>query len=234
MLFLPVPGRVVDLSSFVCNLLFIAHPGVDYIDGAHWYVAALVELQLFIAIFYSIKNTKVRIYSLLGFLAVLVVLIQVLLRLGWECPLELYRFLNGSEGILIGICIGLIKEYKVCIPIFGVLVVWLTHLSWLYPFYIGLLFLCYIYQGNMKFGKIVGIVLGNRFLTWVGGMSYAWYLIHQNVGYSLIYHILPNGTTNKLWLALPILLTMLLAIVINAVEHIINKNVVSVNNRLNK
>lgn len=214
MLLLPVPGRVVDFLSYICNLLFIAHPGVDYVDRAHWYIAALVELQFLTAVLCAIKNKKVRVYSLLGILVVLVLLGQASLRLGWERPIELNWFLTGAEGVLIGICIGLIKEYKICIPILGGLFLWLTHLSWLYAFYISLFCLC-AYPINGRIDSIKDKILGNRVLAWIGGISFCWYLIHQNIGYSLMYYILPDRTSNLMFLVMPMIATLFFAIIVS-------------------
>lgn len=222
MLLLPVPGRVVDFPSYLCNLLFIAHPGVDYVDGAHWYIAALVELQLLIAILCAIKNKKFRLYSLLALLSLLVIYGQASLRLGWERPIELNWFLTGAEGVLIGICIGLIKEYKICIPILGGLFLWLTHLSWLYAFYISLFCLC-AYPINGRIDIIKEKILGNSALAWIGGISYCWYLIHQNIGYSLMYYIFPDRTSVIIWLLLPILITFFMAILTKVVCNLITK-----------
>ena len=214
MLLLPVPGRVVDFLSYICNLLFIAHPGVDYVDRAHWYIAALVELQFLTAVLCAIKNKKVRVYSLLGILVVLVLLGQASLRLGWERPIELNWFLTGAEGVLIGICIGLIKEYKICIPILGGLFLWLTHLSWLYAFYISLFCLC-AYPINGRIDSIKDKILGKRVLAWIGGISFCWYLIHQNIGYSLMYYILPDRTSNLMFLVMPMIATLFFAIIVS-------------------
>lgn len=215
---LPVPGRTVSTWTFICDLFLIAHPGIEYVDGAHWYIAALVEVQLLVAVICFIKPIKLRIYVLLFVFSVIVICKQIILRIGLNYSIELQRFMVGIEGSLIGMCIYLFKEYKVCIPILIVLILWFTHLSWLYALYIALFFLC-VYQGNSKIEKVVEMVLGNRVLVWIGGISYAWYLIHQNIGYSIFYHFVPDNSGNLIWLLLTMLFTLGLAVIVGSLGN---------------
>lgn len=49
LLFLPVPGKEVNFAKFLANFFIIVFPG-QRVDGAHWFLATLLEVQCITAI----------------------------------------------------------------------------------------------------------------------------------------------------------------------------------------
>jgi len=56
----PLNDRMVNFSQYVLNFLII-HPGVPYVDGSHWFVAALLQMQLLLGILLLVKDVAIRV-----------------------------------------------------------------------------------------------------------------------------------------------------------------------------
>lgn len=48
--FWPVESRMTGWLDFIVNTVLIWHPGFDYVDGAHWFLAVLILIQFFTAV----------------------------------------------------------------------------------------------------------------------------------------------------------------------------------------
>ena len=207
------PGRQSDIFTSICNLFFISHPGIEYVDYAHWYVAAIVEIQLVFSLSLIIKDNNWRIRAVVGLLTILFLILYSYARFITALPQELWWFVVALQGTLLGLCIRFMNDGFVYKIIAAILSVFLIHLNILYAFYILLFFLC-ITDSETRIVKIVGNFMSNRLLVYIGGISYCWYLIHQNIGFSLMYALIPNNESNMLWLLIPISFTFILAIIL--------------------
>ncbi len=214
MLIMPLPGRVVSLSVILCNIAFISHPGISYVDGAHWYIAVLVEIQLLLSLSNVVQNAERRlVIVVVTFFLILVALMSYALFVS-SLPLEAYWFSYGLQGVVLGICFRALNVNMLFKIIALVLSLWLVHLNYLYFVYLSI-FILAVYPFKSKAEQIIDKLLGNPFFVYVGGVSYAWYLVHQNIGYSLMYYFVPTGIHNMLWLFIPVSITFLLAIMID-------------------
>lgn len=46
LLLFPLPGYENGFGKFIVNAILIFHPGIGYVDGAHWFLSALLITQL--------------------------------------------------------------------------------------------------------------------------------------------------------------------------------------------
>lgn len=212
-LLVPLPDRNIDSLTAFSNLFLISHPGIEYVDSAHWYVSAIVEIQLLFSLSYIIKNRNLRIRAIIGFLATISVFLYCYASYISPLPQELWWFEVATQGTLMGFCIRFLNDYIICKVLVALLSIFLIHINVLYILYIPLFFLC-ITESQNRIIKIAESFLSNKFLVYIGGISYCWYLIHQMVGFSLMYALIPNNASNILWLLIPIGFTFILAIII--------------------
>ena len=64
--FVSLPGRECSYKDFIFNTVLIYHPGVSYVDSAHWFLATLIKIQIISSIFLAFKSS-IRTYLILLF-----------------------------------------------------------------------------------------------------------------------------------------------------------------------
>lgn len=69
----PIEERMVSFQQFLLNFLII-HPGVPYVDGSHWFVADLLQMQILLGILLLIKNVNNRVKCIVALLFISLVL----------------------------------------------------------------------------------------------------------------------------------------------------------------
>ena len=57
---MPLPNNHTEPTTFLINFFLIVHPGVDFIDGAHWFIKTLVEINDFFSFALLFKNKRCR------------------------------------------------------------------------------------------------------------------------------------------------------------------------------
>lgn len=62
-----------------------------------------------------------------------------------------------------------------------------------------------------KPNKITELIFGNPYIVLLGEVSFPWYLLHQNIGYALMYYL---PYTNIISMILAILITFILSIIL--------------------
>lgn len=216
MLVLPVPGKQVGFGKFIVNFVFIIHPG-RYVDGAHWFLATLLEIQFFTALIKfappscHIKGVNNNLRELLVVLLFSVFGIWAS-QMTYE-PTFKYIFVNSEAKLLMGVIIYMVQKdnskfLKTIFILSSFLMVCVMRQFWytFTPLYIVMLLLFFIpFSVSPKIGVVAGFL---------GGISFTWYLVHQNIGYSLMYHYCPTGEVGFLWLAMPLVVTSIIAICI--------------------
>lgn len=220
MLFMPLPGRATSLSEILCNMAFISHPGISYIDGAHWYIAVLVEIQLLLSLSNVIHSAERRLVIVVVTFFILQTALMCYIRFVCSLPLEAYWFGYGLQGMSLGICFKCFERNMLFKIIAVALSLWLVHLNYLYVIYLAI-FIMAVYPFKSKAAQIIDILLGNPFLVYIGSISYAWYLVHQNIGYCLMYYLIPTGTSNMLWLFIPVGFTFILSMIIDYITKML-------------
>ena len=63
-----------------------------------------------------------------------------------------------------------------------------------------------------------------KFFGWLSGISYALYLVHQNIGYTIIRGLISIGATHEIFVLIPIAVSVLLAW---AIYHFIEQPIIN-------
>ena len=199
--FLPVEGRTVDFTTLIANVACIIHPGFERVDNEYWFLADLLTVQLILGLFLFIKNDRSR-KLFVNILFVIVMVAQVI------TPPVLSGFSKELFEVLLGVQLCMMEKYKdirsVFLFVIGLMVVCFNSIE----LFVGvLLFLLLVYWGKKVPPSNQNL---QHFLKYAGSISFYWYLVHQNIGYSIMYYIIPNGSTNEFWLLVPMGVTLFL------------------------
>lgn len=193
----------------------IIHPHMAYVDGAHWFVKALIETYVILMIAVAINNKKWRDVFLV--LTVIVAIVTSLNLLGKAPQLGKHYM-----ALMLGYYISKWNDYIVA-KVMSILL--LCVYAYMTPI---CLLLTTIFVVAIKAEKCpyISAIFGNKFMAALGIYSYSWYLIHQNIGYSIQYHILPHGTISIFWVLIPMTITFLLSIFIARIIVMLPKRIV--------
>lgn len=191
--------RTVSFPGFVQNLFFINQlTGAPMVDGAHWYVFALLCLY-FVAFVYDLLFRKNDEYGFMFWVLLLVVSVtSLLIEKNIDCGSFLnraFKFFNFflCRGYFPYVFIGIffyyldydkIKCRKNCILIGAVLLslFYVVFDDWVYLILAlcsSTLIMLALFRKLSCLEKIKPFVL-------LGNASYSVYLLHQNIGYMLL------------------------------------------------
>lgn len=216
LVFLPIEGRTVDFKTLLANVGCIIHPGFDRVDNAHWFLADLLVVQLLLGSVLFIQNEKYR-RIIVDCVFAIVMVAQI-----FPPPL-LSGFSKELFEVLFGVQLCMMTKDKDSISIvlsligFGVL----FYLS-LELFAFALVFLVLVFIGK-KYPPPSSTERLQLGLQFAASISFCWYLVHQNIGYSIMYYALPYGTTNEFWLLVPMAITLLIALCIYLLDRQLTK-----------
>ena len=202
----PLNERMVSFPQFLLNFLII-HPDVPYVDGSHWFAATLLQIQLLLGLIVLIKNYKTRIYTIVG-----LYIFSLILYLVFDIPStrldNILYYLTKSSWlpVLLSGCIlfyiqsNHLSKIFYLIPFLMVLIHVFIFKIWilLLPFCLFLIFISDIIKIDCP-----------QFLAKCGGVSFYWYLLHQNIGFCIMNELRNIGVTGELWLLTAALVTTL-------------------------
>ncbi len=215
---LPIEGRTVDFKTLLANVCCIIHSGFDRVDNAHWFIADLFVVQLLLGIVLFIQNEKYR-RIIVNCVFSVVMVAQI-----FPPPL-LSGFSKELFEVLFGVQLCMMTKdndpRSIVLSLIGFGVLFYLSLELLV---FALVFMVLVYIGK-KYplpSSIERLQLGLQFAA---SISFCWYLVHQNIGYSIMYYVLPNGTTNELWLLVPMAITLLIALCIYLLDKQLNKSI---------
>lgn len=182
--YFPLPGRTVSIPTFLINLTMLEGfiPGVNYVDGSHWYLTTLLTTNLWVSVIEKIcKNKPFGYLCWLGIALVShlfpknMMLVKIIITYDY---VGVIVFIISVKAI--------IGNYKNKIKFdYGMLVLMVSGLMYMLVkngiIYVFLMFLSIVLfiaclERNAPF-------LINRFLLFTGEISYIFYLIHQNIAY---------------------------------------------------
>lgn len=194
-------NRNVDVSELFLNLLFIYHPGIAYVDNAHWFIGDLFVLQLIIGSVLLIKKIKYRELTLA------IVYIIVLFQCLFDSPIlpglskELFEALFGYQLFMMVKQKNLMSIFLCILGYFFIL-----SISIVYFIYVAIFtFLLY------DFLKSICISPMHNTIIFLGDLSLYWYLVHQNIGYSIIYNFSNIIGNSSILLVISIIVTLIIA-----------------------
>ena len=178
-----VEERMVTLSQLFLNFLII-NLGWKPVDGSHWFIASLLQMQLLLSVLLFVKSSKKR-------------LILLILLLIISFALDIFGDLNFTniDNIIASVmcanwfpvlisgsisCLVINKRINIAFMLFPLCVslyyVVNHHLLSVLVLLSIFLTICYISPKKKN----------PYFLSELGSVSFIWYLLHQNIGYCLM------------------------------------------------
>ena len=230
--------RSVSLISFLANFTMIeSFLGFDYVDGAYW----TLEYELLFYIVYLVVGNFTKKKGFLHYCFIWIVgLYLVLFLTDKEIPIPyLLRLISLDKYgslFIIGCSICYFINSKLSDNIFqwceSLLTFILSEIFIILKFdisqFIFTLLICIVFIICEKYPmnveclekhQILSIVVSCLLL--ISSVSYPLYLVHQNLGYVAIHIMESNGLTNELFIIIPILISVFIAIIIH---RLIEKN----------
>lgn len=219
----PLNGRVVNFSQFLLNFLII-HPNIPYVDGSHWFASSLLQMQLLLGLFLLIKNNKTRIYSIVG-----LYIFSLILYFVFDVPTTrldnvLFYLTNSSWlPVLLSGCIlyyarsNYLSKVFYIVPCLMVLIHVFTYKDWIliFPFSLFMIFIFDIIRVDCP-----------QFLSKWGGVSFYWYLLHQNIGFCIMNELRGVGVTDEFCLVTSALVfTLVLAFGVDSILKFVPKKI---------
>lgn len=206
-----LPGRGVTIKDFILNLFFVnGFVGIEYVDGAHWYLTVLISMIFVVGIINKIgiqeKCLTYIIWILCG-----IICYSTFLR-------PILKFFGGSyialtvSGIMIHRII-LERKRKESSFVLGIALI-SSLIMGIDTFIIDCLACLLLYLAAR--GK--AMLFKNSFLVFIGTSSYTIYLIHQNIGMTLEYGLSSRFGFEWLTVAIAIIAVSCLGFLIGIVE----------------
>ena len=200
----------IDFNLFLLNLVLFVHPGISYLDGAHWFIGMLFIIELIIGGCVLIINIQKRMRALL-------VASFIMGLCFWMCHLYGVSITNTYAFsfffILIGVQLYRIlqaHDSKFLIPSIICLGYVVVHNSFYYSIGIAIFVVAIMLNSNVFFKVRIRIGI----IESLGGISFCWYLVHHRIGSSIQYHFIPHDDTSGAWILLPVICTLIIALVV--------------------
>lgn len=225
--------RVVGFKDYLLNVIlvngFISRP---YVDGAHWYVTYIVIFTIWFAYFNKkrISNNPMLYEACLIINIIVFFITSYIIGNNLEVLSRFLYIIVGNKFlgfIVIGVCVKFIETSRDRSE----------KNKWLLVLGSSLLFIFISYRSLLMliFGGIFTFILYKRnyfsFLTkssviiWIGDISYGIYLIHQNVGYSIMNYLRINFDMK---FEIIFIIALTLVILLGALVLVLSKYIVKI------
>ena len=204
-----LPDRALDWTSSILNLSMLQEFfGARHVDGVYWTLSRELVFYLLMGALLRWKKTD-RVHAVMG----LLLLVQAGLSIAARTGLPELRHNNLASMLLF----PYIHLFSAGIALYGI---HRNRHSRRDLLLLGSTVLCELLLPRPEGGTLghlivlacmtgVGLVatdrlrwLATRPLLWLGSISYALYLVHQNIGYWMIHRLTANGISLPLSLAL--------------------------------
>ncbi|MBE6050943.1 MAG: acyltransferase [Clostridium sp.] len=189
--------RIVGFKDYLLNITlingFISKP---YVDGAHWYITYILVFSICFSYLNKKKvSNKPMLYLLwLSINAVIFFANRIFIGDSFPSLGKLLYILVGNKYlgfIVVGVCIRYIERTKdkkeknkwILVLISALIFVLIFYRS-ISVFIFGIIFSFILYMRSYFsiLSRFTGVV-------WIGDISYGIYLIHQNIGYSIMNYL---------------------------------------------
>lgn len=223
-------GRETNVTEYFLNMIMLnGFIGVDYVDGAHWYLTYLLLFYIIISILLKIHFCKKQIIIIW---TIINVLLKILLNFIPQFSV-LFKLSGGNyfSFIIIGILFSEFldndnEENKWNFILFFVIIIRiLADYGIITTCGICLFLLFYALAVKDKLS-----ILNNKVFIELGGISYIVYLLHQNIGYQILlffYDICDKFYRGVVFMLM--IFIVLLAFVIQRVQQLLWKKIILLN-----
>lgn len=204
-----LPGREVHWLQAVGNgLMFHEYLRIPHVDGVYWTLTVELTFYFWIFLLYLFGLLKRVEYSLLP-----VVALTALQGLGLvSLPSAINKLLLVQQLPFFLAGIGfykLVHGERSAVVLFAIGFSWLAALADFSVQRLAAYSLCYLLFYLAVSGRLA--LLATRPLIFLGGISYALYLLHQNIGYLVIQAFYAGGLPPLAGIGLALAISLLLA-----------------------
>ena len=205
-----LPGREVDIVAAFQNLSMVQeYFSIPLIDGVYWTLTLELTFYFWMFLFFVAKRHHISEFLFLPFIGLSIFVATSGVSL-WA-PLKLLFIVNNISFFVAGICFFKIWDKSSSFSTFLILILTLITTCFTYSFVHFFIFLLlyllfyFVVQNRLKFIAV-------KPLIFLGNISYALYLIHQNVGYVVINQLYKINITGLLSISLALSLSIVLAV----------------------
>jgi peptidoglycan/LPS O-acetylase OafA/YrhL len=196
-----LPGRQVSLYDAIINITMAQDwiGGVKEVDGVYWTLSRFLSFYFIVFLLHKLKlKPKIVLFCVIWLF--LIYFAKMAEDLGLMIPfvIKLTFLLDEGSFFIIGIMFYLSKKYVHNLSFYIVILCCLFNIWYVNGpqlFFAALLFSFLFFLTGNGYLKFITI----KPLTWLGGISYSLYLVHQNIGYIII-NKLKNLDLNFLFL----------------------------------
>ena len=209
----------VGFKDILCNLTMLpSFLGAKPVDGVYWTLQYEIVFYAITACLLFVRHAKWK----KGCFITWVVGSMVFYFVGWDADglvfsaVRLLLIPNYVQTFVLGICLKEISDKKADWATYLLIsVCFINHflyLGWKSSLFllVSALFILYVTAINEK-SMLNQENKFTKFFGWLAGISYALYLVHQNIGYAIIRIFVANGLTSQLFMFVPIAVSILLA-----------------------
>ncbi|MDO6839798.1 acyltransferase [Paraglaciecola chathamensis] len=220
LLFFSLPGREKEIGTFLMNITMV-HEYFNYshIDGVYWTLTLELAFYFWIClIFYLGKLDEIEKILIFWVITATILTFETL-GLNIDKRIGKFFLLDYIELFSAGICFYKYKTSSYTNWTNTLLLVSSIALFLSYPLITALgLFSFFIIFLLVVTNRVP--ILGNRFIVYVGTVSYSLYLIHQNIGYLIIHGFYKANFNPIFGIAVALLVSFTLAhLLTNLVEQ---------------
>lgn len=189
------------------------------IEAAHWYVLALVKFYICFCFMMKFQLQKKHLFYILYIVGIYIALFCQ----KFNCFPLLLKFvnvvLNNSlcPSLMLGILLYMslgdmhVRFYRISLVFVALYLMFTIHIFYV-PLILLLLYLSLLQTNHYM--DCIRNILSIKIFVFIGGISYLWYLLHQNIGYILIREQIKMGFYKVLIPYTTMLSTFLLACII--------------------
>ena len=180
--------RSTNLYEFLFNIPMLnVFFGIKYVDGAHWYVIFLVLMAVFFGLIVKLKLYYYHILWLFNFIGIFLMAIlnyqkSSIILLRFEDYIRYYLL------VTLGAYFSYLKYEMKKINVISTQILLLSFLSMflLDGFLNSLLILGTIIFIELALNRKIGFLSSLHVIVYIGNFSYMIYLMHQNIGFSIL------------------------------------------------
>lgn len=218
--------RTVNIKTFLINCLFIYHPKYSYVDGAHWFIASLIKMQIVLGFILLFKKHRCQILLFCSLIFLIFAVITVnfpnIIFTRFNSTVRFVDFVELFLGINLYMLVHF-KEKLYCLVVILLcaFIAINTHFGLFVLYFV--LFMILISPANIITIAINKVhVFDNIVLVTIGKISFTWYLIHQNIGYAII----NNSSNYMVGVLMSLVITFIIAAAINSLVVKLPKRII--------
>lgn len=193
--------RAVSVTDYIQNIALIRlFHKIQLVDGAHWYIFALLQLQLLGTLFlYACRRKKILLFIIpLAYL--------VYLRFYGQSVFTASHVIAFAAGVVLNLNEDYPKQGRMLLC-YGVATLLLAYVLKSYLLVL-LLVAFYLLVRNQS---VLQASFSNKMLVFIGTYSYMWYLLHQNIGFMQLAYLNREGYVGTIYILIPIASTLFMA-----------------------